>query len=70
VFTETAGGVTVAGALALAKAGRLSSDDEVVLCITSNGLKTLEAVAGALPEAPLVAPRLREVAALIDQKGA
>jgi threonine synthase len=66
VFAETAGGVTVAAALALAAAGRFRADDDVVLCITGNGLKTLEAAATALPEAPVVAPRLREVTALVD----
>src|SRR6185436_2607921 len=45
IFTETAGGVTVAAALALAAEGRFSPDDEVVLCITGNGLKTIDAVA-------------------------
>ncbi|HWC74996.1 MAG TPA: threonine synthase [Gemmatimonadales bacterium] len=66
VFTETAGGVTVAAALELARQGRLDSSDEVVLCITGNGLKTIEAVGPVLPAAPVVAPRLREVAALVD----
>jgi threonine synthase len=64
VFTETAGGVTVAGALALAQSGKLRPGDEVVLCITGNGLKTVEALQGALPEAPIIAPRLRELEAL------
>ncbi len=64
IFTETAGGATVAGAFALARSGRLGPDDEVVLCITGNGLKTVEALAGALPEAPIIAPRLRELEAL------
>ena len=64
IFTETAGGATVAGAFALARAGRLGPDDEVVLCITGNGLKTVEALQGALPEAPVIAPRLRELEAL------
>jgi threonine synthase len=67
VFAETAGGVTVAAALALARAGRLRPEDEVVLCITGHGLKTLEAVSGVLPEAPVIAPRLREVAALVER---
>jgi threonine synthase len=67
VFGETAGGVTAAAALALARAGRLAADDEVVLCITGHGLKTIEAVSGALPEAPVVAPRLRDVAALVER---
>jgi threonine synthase len=68
IFTETAGGVTVAAALALARDGRLTSDDEVVLCITGNGLKTPEAVAQALPSAPVIAPKLREVAALVERR--
>lgn len=67
VFTETAGGVTVAAALALARAGRLRPDDEVVLCVTGNGLKTVEALDGALAEVPVVAPRLREVVALVER---
>ncbi len=70
IFTETAGGVTVAATLALAREGRLTSDDEVVLCITGNGLKTTEAVAQAIPSAPVIAPRLREVAALVEKAGA
>src|SRR2546428_733763 len=37
VFAETAGGVTAAAALALARAGRLRPDDQVVLCITRHG---------------------------------
>ncbi|HEX9291164.1 MAG TPA: threonine synthase [Anaeromyxobacteraceae bacterium] len=68
VFTETAGGTVVAAALALARAGRLGRDDELVLCITGNGLKTVEAIQGALPEAPVIAPRLREVAALVESR--
>jgi len=64
IFTETAGGVTVAGALALAQQGRLRPDDEVVLCITGNGLKTVEALQGVLPEAPVIAPKIRELEAL------
>lgn len=64
IFTETAGGATVAGAFALAREGRLRADDEVVLCITGNGLKTVEALQGVLPEAPIIAPRIRELEAL------
>ena len=49
IFTETAGGVTVACARKLAAAGRIDPDATVVLYITGNGLKTLDAVVGALP---------------------
>ena len=65
VFTETAGGVTVAAALALAEAGRLTAHDEVVLCITGNGLKTPDAVADVTNDLPLVAPRVREIEAIV-----
>src|SRR3989454_603635 len=63
VFAETAGGVTAAGALALARAGRLEPRDEVVLWITGHGLETGQAGRGAVPEAPVIAPRPREGAA-------
>jgi threonine synthase len=69
IFTETAGGVTVAAALALAAEGKFSPDDQVVLCITGNGLKTTDAVAPALPAPPLIAPRVAEVRALVKEAG-
>jgi threonine synthase len=64
IFTETAGGATVAAAQELGAAGRLGPDDEVVLCITGNGLKTIEAAAATLPETPLISPRIRDLEAL------
>ncbi|HYT84788.1 MAG TPA: threonine synthase [Gemmatimonadales bacterium] len=70
IFTETAGGVTVAAALALAQEKRWREDDELVLCITGNGLKTPDAVAPALAAAPVIAPRLAEVRALVEKGGA
>ncbi len=66
VFTETAGGVTVAAARQLAREGKLRPGDELVLCITGNGLKTIEAVQPALVPAPVIDPKLREVAALVN----
>ncbi|WP_007024896.1 threonine synthase [Saccharomonospora iraqiensis] len=44
IFTETAGGVTVATAKKLAEAGQLDPDAETVLLITGDGLKTLDAL--------------------------
>jgi len=69
VFAETAGGATLAAALELAAAGRFRPDDEVVLCITGNGLKTTDAVRGVLAEAPVVGAKFREVAALVEKAG-
>lgn len=68
VFAETAGGVTVAGALELARAGKLGPDDEVVLCITGNGLKTHEAAARAMDPAPIIAPRVAAVTELVSSR--
>jgi threonine synthase len=44
VFTETAGGVTVAVAQKLVAQGRIRKTDLTVLAITGNGLKTLDAL--------------------------
>ncbi len=63
IFTETAGGVTVAAAVKLIPL-YLPRDSELVLCITGNGLKTVEVVRREL--APPIAPKLREVAALVE----
>jgi threonine synthase len=44
VFTETAGGVTTATLAKLAERGDIGRDERVVLVITGDGLKTLDAV--------------------------
>ncbi len=44
IFTETAGGVTVATAKKLIEQGAISKKESCVICITGNGLKTQEAV--------------------------
>jgi threonine synthase len=69
IFTETAGGATVAGTVQLAREGKLGKDDEVVICITGNGLKTPDAVAGALPDVPVVDAKVRQVAELVKAVG-
>lgn len=48
IFTETAGGVTTATLAKLAGEGRIGEDERVVLYITGDGLKTPDAVAGAV----------------------
>jgi threonine synthase len=46
IFTETAGGVTTAVLRKLADSGEIDPDERVVLTITGEGLKTLDAVRG------------------------
>ena len=54
VFGETAAGVTVSCAESLIAQGRISPDEETVLCITGNGLKTTDALADRMTlDAPL-----------------
>jgi threonine synthase len=56
VFTETAGGVTVAVAQKLIAQGRIKKTDLTVLAITGNGLKTLDALNLAPPQ--VIEPKL------------
>lgn len=60
VFTETAGGVTMGVFKKLAEAGKIDKDETTVLCITGQGLKTMDALMkpGVLPEAPTIKPTL------------
>jgi threonine synthase len=55
VFTETAGGVTTAVLAKLAARGDIDPDERVVLVITGEGLKTLDAVRGTF-ETSTIAP--------------
>ena len=65
IFAETAGGVTVAAARRLAAEGWLKPDDEVVLCSTGNGLKTVEALDGVAEPGPVIGPSLKELERLL-----
>lgn len=58
IFTETAGGVTVAAAIKLVKQKRIPKDESVLICITGNGLKTQEAVADKLNKPLKIKPNL------------
>lgn len=58
VFTETAGGVTVSAARKLYAQGRIAPEETTVLCITGNGLKTTDALAGRFEASEAIAPKL------------
>ena len=58
IFAETAGGATLAVARKLIESGRIPRDEEIVLCITGNGLKTQDAVFDALDQPPVIAANL------------
>ncbi|NEP08904.1 MAG: threonine synthase [Symploca sp. SIO2C1] len=50
IFTETAGGTTIAVLKKLVEAGKIDSDETTVAYITGNGLKTQEAIQGYIGE--------------------
>jgi threonine synthase len=58
IFTETAGGVTVGVTKKLVQQGRIKTDEVTVICITGNGLKTQEALAGCLPAPQVIEPNI------------
>jgi threonine synthase len=65
IFAETAGGVTVGVAKKLIASSKIPSNESAVLCITGNGLKTLDAVVGHVGQTSEIKPSLREFEALI-----
>ena len=60
IFTETAGGVTVGTARKLYHQDRILPEETTVLCITGNGLKTTDVLAGLYPAERPIAPKLTE----------
>jgi len=58
IFTETAGGTTIAVLKKLVEAGKINPDETTVVYITGNGLKTQEAVQGYIGEPITLEPKL------------
>ncbi|MEI6357270.1 MAG: threonine synthase [Verrucomicrobiota bacterium] len=67
IFAETAGGVTVGVAKKLIASGKIPAGSSAVLCITGNGLKTLEAMTGHVGSTREIRPSLREFEAVMAQ---
>jgi len=68
IFTETAGGVTVAVTKKLIEQGKIPPDESIVISITGNGLKTQEAVINKLEEPRIINPTLSEFESIMEQK--
>lgn len=60
IFTETAGGVTVGVTQKLVKQGRIKPDELTVICVTGNGLKTQEALAGVYEKPVVIEPHISQ----------
>lgn len=60
IFTEPAGGTTVAVAKKLIEQGRIPRNESIVICITGNGYKTIEAVLGNVKQPYEINARLQD----------
>jgi threonine synthase len=67
VFTETAGGTTIAVLRKLVEQGRIDPSETTVAYITGNGLKTTEAVAQAIGQPFSIEPQLASFNAAWEQ---
>ena len=68
IFTETAGGVTVAVTKKLLEQERIPRDESIVISITGNGLKTLEAVLDKVEKPCVIKANIEEFNALMEKK--
>ncbi len=57
IFTEPAGGVTLAVLRKLANQGKIGADEVTVLYVTGNGLKTQNILEGVIPVPQAIAPK-------------
>ena len=67
IFTETAGGVTVGCARKLYEQERISPEETTVLCITGNGLKTTDVLAGKYAAEEPIAPKISQFDKYLEQ---
>ncbi len=70
IFAETAGGVTVAVARKLIASGRLPRHEPIVLVITGNGLKTVDAIVSTAAAYPVIEPRLEAFEGIVPSPAA
>jgi threonine synthase len=65
IWTEPAGGTTLAATIKLINSGRIPRDESICVCITGNGLKTVEVVVDQLEPPASIAPKLDAFDALM-----
>jgi len=70
IWTEPAGGTTLAAAIKLIESGRIPKDESIVISITGNGLKTVEAVRDDLVQPEVIDAKLSEFDALLQSEKA
>ena len=70
IFTEPAGGTTLAGTIDLIRRGLIGADESVVVCVTGNGYKTAEVVSGQLKEPVRLSRKFKEFEAWWESRQA
>jgi threonine synthase len=65
IFTEPAGGVSVAVLQKLVESGKIDRDADIVCYVTGNGLKSTEAIIDMLPKPSTVKPDVQIVSTII-----
>jgi threonine synthase len=65
IFTEPAGGVSVAVLRKLVEEDKIDKDEKVVCYVTGNGLKATESIVDVLPKFRTVKPDVQIVSAMI-----
>ena len=69
IFTEPAGGTTLAATIKLIESGRIPRDESICVCITGNGLKTIEVQEGRLPDVPVIEAKIGAFDKLVESGG-
>jgi threonine synthase len=70
IWTEPAGGTTLAATIKLLQSGRIPKDESIVVSITGNGLKTQEVVMDELTPPRVIEAKLTEFDQLLAENGA
>ena len=68
IFTEPAGGTTLAAAIRLVRDEVIPREESVVVCITGNGYKTADAMTDAVPGPRRIGRSLREFEAYLSDR--
>jgi len=69
IFTEPAGGVTIAVLKKLTESGEVSTDEKIVCYVTGNGLKTTETLLGHVSKPVEIEPKLESLTTLATLGG-
>lgn len=67
IFTEPAGGTTLACAMKLIQNGRIPRDEPICVCITGNGLKSVEVMQGQFAPPPVIDAKIAEFDKIMEQ---